>query len=180
MRVHQIPLERLSPDAFSPFGQVLAAGDRSPDFSRPLLDNWRFPFASDAPPRLQIMRYHTQQMRLTLFERHVFVTEARFPIDGAKGVIVVAGNTVEDDHPDPKAARAFLIDGSAGLMLKPGVWHGLDCFPVDRPHSDFLFLSDEKTEVEIETVGHGERTQLFDFAPVVEFVVTDPDGLMVR
>lgn len=172
-----IPLERLTTEAFAPCGTLIAAGLHRPDFARPKLQNWRLAFASDAPPRLQVMRYHAQPMVLSQFERHLCVTEVRCPIGDARGVLVVAGKTDGDAPPRPDAVRAFLIDGTAGVMLDPGVWHGLDCFPVGAPSADFLFLSDAATEDEIETVIAGTRTHIVDLGPDVVFEITDPSGL---
>ncbi len=78
MKFEPIAVEPLSKEAFSPYGQLLAAGSM-PDFQRPGLQNWRLPFHSDAPLRLQIMRYARQEKRLSLFERHLCVTEAPEP-----------------------------------------------------------------------------------------------------
>ena len=60
------------------------------------------------------------------------------------------------------------LDGSCGLLFTPGVWHSLDCFPVAAPHADFVLLSDQATEEEIEAWSHpsgGERTHVVDYAP---------------
>lgn len=182
----EIALEPLSPEAFAPYGEVISTAG-PPSFQRPLLDNWRLPFATDAAARLQIMRYHQQPMCLSRLERHIFVTEARFPIGGAAGVLVVGDDTdpsLPGAKPAPETLRAFLITG-AGVMLHPGTWHGLDCFPVGSATADFLFLSDAATEDEIETQAapmNGTRTHVadYDVSPGVRFVVTDPAGLMKR
>lgn len=176
MRKTAVPVRRLTADDFAPYGTLVAGGLGKPDFTRPKLENWRLGFAADAPLRLQVMRYHAQRMVLSQFERHLCVTETRCPIGGAQGVLVVAGQTDGDAPPCPDAVRAFLIDGP-GVMLKPGVWHLLDCFPVRAPSADFLFLSDSATEDKIETVASGARTQVVDLAPAV-FEIIDPDGLL--
>lgn len=182
-----VKLEALSEEAFAPYGWVLAGGRGTPTFSRPMLDFWKFPFDSDAPARLQIMRYHHEEMVFHRLERHLYVTEARFPASGASGVLIVGGKTATNDPndvPDPSAIRAFLLDGSCGIMFHKGVWHGLDCFPVKPPFSDFYFLVDEVTEREIETIGgpvSGKRTHVIDYATRdVSFRVTDPDGLAAK
>jgi len=40
--------------------------------------------------------------------------------------------------------RAFYIDGTKGINLKPGVWHWMP-FPLDR-EADFLLIFADKTE----------------------------------
>lgn len=178
-----IPVEPLTTERFAPFGQVLCAKDSPPDFERPLLANWRLPFDSDAQLRLQVMRYGHQPMRLSRFERHIRVTEARVPINKAKGVLVVAEG---GDAPEADAVRAFFLDGAAGIMFFKGVWHGLDCFPLAPPFCDFLMLSDSATEDEIEALDDnpvtGVRTQIYDFDPAqgMSFRIVDPDHLLTR
>ncbi len=165
---------------------MLEGGQGTPTFSRDKLDFWKFPFDSDAPLRLQVMRYHHQPMRLHRMERHMFVTEGRCPLNGAGGVLIVGGETDAADPtaaPEPEAVRAFLLDGSVGIMFRKGVWHGLDCFPLKPPYADFLFMVDEVTETEIETIGgptSGRRTHVFDYqaARGITFQVADPEGLL--
>ncbi|SDB44732.1 ureidoglycolate lyase [Bauldia litoralis] len=186
MSVVQIPIEPLTDESFAPFGWLLEAGGEPPFFSRPNLDLWRFPYAADAPARLQIMRYHRQPMRFSRLERHLFVTEARAPLNGARAVLVVAGDAESagtDRPPSPDTLRAFLIDGAAGVMFWPGVWHGLDCYPL-AAHADFIFLSDEATEVEIEALAapvSGTRTEVADYQDShgLVFEIVDPRRLMV-
>jgi ureidoglycolate hydrolase len=179
--IKDIEIEPLSATAFAPYGWLLAAGD-APDFERPGLKNWRLPYESDAELRLQVMRYSKQQRQLSMFERHIKVTEARSPIGDATAILVVAGSADQASIPDVSSVRAFYMDGTQGVMFRKGVWHGLDCFPVHHAHVDFLFLSDAATEDEIEASKdprQGIRTELFDFADQdTEFRITDPKGVM--
>lgn len=181
MRVESVEVEPLSKEAFEPYGHLLAAGS-IPDFQRPGLHNWRLPFHSDAPLRLQVMRYEAQPKQLSLFERHLCVTEARCPIGDAAAVMVVAGDPTQDAQPETGSVRAFYLDGIAGIMFHKGVWHGLNCFPARTHFVDYLFLSDAKTEDEIEASmepRQGVRTELFDFAEQqLTFRIIDPKGLL--
>ena len=163
--VRQIRLEPLEAVDFSPFGTVLAARPGPASFERPKLQNWRLPFVADAAPRLQIMRYHRQPMRFSRLERHRHVSETRCPLGGAAAVLIVAG-AADGGPPEPGAVRALRLHG-LGVMLHPGVWHGLDCYPLDADDADFLFLSDSATEDEIEALGapvSGLLTDVVDFA----------------
>lgn len=160
----------LTAEAFEPYGWVLQGGSGPGDFSRANLDLWCLPFHSDAPPRLQIMRYHHQAMVFSKLERHLAVTEARYPMNAGKAVLVVGAASNPTDRlapPDIAQVRAFILDGTKGIMFKKGTWHGLDCYPLTPPHVDFLFLSDTETEREIEgqsAPATGSRTEVFDFA----------------
>lgn len=166
----ELEVEPLTSDAFAPYGQLIAARDGVADYARPLLDVWHIGFRSDAPLRLQIMRYHEKPLTFTRLERHLRVTEGRVPLGGAEAVLAVAGKTGPDpdDRPDPSTVRAFRFDGSCGLLFAPGVWHSLDCFPIGAPYADFVLLSDEATEQEIEAwtgPQSGERTHVADYGP---------------
>jgi ureidoglycolate hydrolase len=186
MSMRDVPLEPLSAKGFAPYGWLLAGGDGPPSYARDGLELWRFPFESDAPLRLQVMRYHFQPMRFQRLERHLAVTEARFPAGGAAAVLIVAGATDASDPqaaPDPSDIRAFLLGGGRGVMFRPGIWHGLDCFPAAPPHADFLFMSDAATEEEIEAQPlpvSGRRTHVVDYAlrDGTTFRVVDPAGLL--
>lgn len=185
MREIKVPVEPLDRTAFAPFGLLLEAPLAPASYSRPNLDLWRLPFSADAPTRLQIMRYRFQPMRFSRLERHLAVTEARFA-SGATAVLVVAGDATSpgrEDPPSPDTLRAFLIGGSAGILFRPGVWHGLDCYPAAPPHADFLFLSDEQTETEIESQSRpvsGIRTEVVDYRERdgIVFAVSDPGDLL--
>jgi ureidoglycolate hydrolase len=165
----ELHVEPLSAEAFAPYGQLIAAGEGAADYARPLLDVWYLDYRADAPARIQIMRYHEKPMTFSRLERHIRITEGRIPLNGANGVIAVADATgaAPDDMPEPSSVRAFRLDGSCGLLFAPGVWHSLDCFPVAAPYADFVLLSDQATEDEIEAwtrPSSGERTHVVDYA----------------
>ncbi len=182
--VIEIAIEPLTRESFAPYGQLIAAGDGAPDYARPTLDVWHLDYASDAPFRIQIMRYSHKPMVFSRLERHQCVTEGRVPLNGARSVLAVAGATARDSlaAPDSGTLRAFLLDGSAGLMFKPGVWHSLDCFPLEPPHADYALMSDVATETEIEAGGSeapDARTNVVDYASQgIEFHIADVNGLI--
>ena len=171
----EVSMEPLSVGAFAPYGQLIAAREGQADYARPLLDVWHLGYRSDAPARVQIMRYHEQPMTFHRLERHVHVTEGRIPLGGASAVLAVAGPTGEeaDAMPDPASVRAFRFDGSCGILFAPGTWHSLDCFPLDARTADFVLLSDEATENEIESwrePASGRRTHICDYSDAgIEF-----------
>ncbi len=165
-----IEVELLTTEAFAPYGQLIAARDGAADYARPFLGVWHLDYRADAPLRPQVMRYLEKPMTFSKLERHIRVTEGRIPLDGGRAVLAVAGMTgaAPDDLPDPSSVRAFRFDGSCGLLFNPGVWHSLDCFPLGVPHADFVLLSDQATEDEIESwtrPSSGERTHVVDYAP---------------
>ncbi len=47
--------------------------------------------------------------------------------------------------------RAFLLDGTQGVILHREIWHALSRFTLSRgAHADFYFLTDIETQLEIE------------------------------
>ena len=183
-RLIDIPLERASAEAFLPFGQLIAKPEAPSLGDRPVQDYWRLPFDLDGRPELEIVRYRRQPWELDRLERHLHVTESRVALGGHSVILVVApparlGET--SAIPDPERLRAFLVDGSAGVMLHRGTWHALDCFPTSAAFVDFAFLSEAETVAELEgarRVGSAPRTEVADYdAMGLRFRVVDPAGL---
>lgn len=171
-----IPVAPLTPEAFAPYGRILApSGPR--DAGREGYDIWIQPFAAETRPRLQIVRYHARPFVVGLVERHLHVTEARQPLGGPPAIIVVA--EPGDAPPAPEALRAFRLDG-AGVMFHRGTWHAIDAYPESGTHADFLFLSEEATVNEL--FAHAgeppQRTQVFDFAAAGTEIVIDAKPLI--
>lgn len=185
--VVQIPLEPLTAEAFAPFGQMIAAQPRRPDWDRPPLRAWTLAFDADATARIQVMRYGDRTRSFTLVERHLHVTEGRFPLAGAVAIFAVAPATPLGTPPVPPAPdgfRAFLLDGSCGLILHKAVWHSLTCFPVGAETADFGLISDVATEAEFDSgdIAAARRSQVYDYlaGQDLRFAVTDPAGLCTR
>lgn len=182
--VTEIPLRLLTDEAFAPFGQLIAAQSRRPDWDRPPLQAWTLAFDADAAARIQVMRYGDLTRSFTMVERHLHVTESRFPLAGAAAIFAVAPATplgMPPVPPSPGSFRAFLLDGSCGLILHKGVWHSLTCFPVGAGTADFGLISDVATEAEFDSgdIAAARRSQIYDYLAEQDrrFVVTDPVGL---
>ena len=183
-RIVEIAVEPLTHEAFAPFGEIIGAAPRPPDWARPRLDAWKMRFSLDGTTELRVMRYHHQPARFSVVERHVTLTEGRVPMGGAQAIMVVgppAPASDPDAVPAPEAFRAFLLDGSVGIMMWRGTWHPLDCYPLKPPHADFGFFSEVEAENEIEHSAdprQGVRTQITDYLEThgLGFRVTDPAG----
>jgi ureidoglycolate lyase len=181
----EIVAEPLTAEAFAPFGEIVGGSSAPTDWTRPGLDAWKNTFRIEGKTELRVMRYHRQNPNLHVMERHVTVTESRMPLGGARVFMVVAPPSPADrpdEAPPPEAARAFYLDGTAGLMLSLGTWHALDCYVIGRDYADFAFISEVATEDEIETsidAFSGARTQITDYHDThdCEFTVVDPLGL---
>lgn len=179
-----VSLESLTAEAFAPFGQLIAAQPRRPDWDRPPLQAWTLAFDADAAARIQVMRYGDRTRSFTMVERHLHVTESRFPLAGAAAIFAVAPATppgIPPVPPSPDGFRAFLLDGSCGLILHKGVWHSLTCFPVGADTADFGLISDVATEAEFDSgdIATARRSQVYDYLAEqdLRFVITDSSRL---
>jgi ureidoglycolate lyase len=187
--VVQIRLERLSVEAFAPFGQLICARDDEPPiFGGAHLSSWRQDFEALGPTELMYIHYAHQEMAFSALERHFQVTQAFIPLGGAASVMVAAPPTDPDDWasvPEPAQLRAFHVPGTVGLMLWRGTWHALTRFPVGRDGAGFAFLTDARTQRELEQQQADgtppELTQQIDYGERfgVSFQVVDPDGILM-
>ncbi len=134
-RIQPVRIEPLTDEAFRPFGQVLGAGERAPDYRGGGGSyGWRVDFQADGRPRVSVSVAPFQGRRFTRLERHFHVTQTFVPLDGARAVVAVAPPTDPADReaiPAPETVRAFLIDGTRGYLLWKGTWHSIDRFPLD-------------------------------------------------
>lgn len=168
----RIKVSRLEPDAFAPFGQVLTASNRAPDFTGISSVGWKASFESDGPPEVMFFSSQYSGLRFSTLERHLQVTQTFIPLGGVPAVIAVAAPTDQGKLPAVEDVHAFLLDGSAGYILHRGTWHSLDRYPLYPPSSEIVIITDQTTQHELETVSQSDwqRTQAVDYS--AEFGVT--------
>jgi ureidoglycolate lyase len=162
VRIDVLPL---TAEAFEPFGEVLSAGEREPDFTGISSLGWRASFASDSPPEVMFYRSSYSGLRFSTLERHHAVTQSFVPLGHTPSVVAVAAPTSPDAAPDPGDIRAFLLDGTAGYVLKAGTWHSPDRYPLFRSPADIVIITDRATQQELETTPRGpwSRTEAVDY-----------------
>lgn len=166
IKLVRLPVEPLTSEAFAPFGEVLAAGEREPDFTGINSVGWRSRFASDSPAEVMFYRSQPSGLRFQMLERHHYVTQGFVPLGEHRSVIAVAAPTSDDAEPAPEDLRAFLLDGSAGYLLHAGTWHVLDRFPLGNNPVDVVIITDHATQAELEGNPQGPwtRTEAVDYA----------------
>src|SRR5262245_46379110 len=72
--VHELRVEPLTEEAFAPFGQVISAKARTPDFKTDSgTEGWAVDFRSGRP-LVMLLRTVYQGLRFTKLERHLNVT----------------------------------------------------------------------------------------------------------
>jgi ureidoglycolate lyase len=140
---HEIRAHPLTAEAFAPFGHLIAPRTGAPDYRGASgTEGWHMPFEAGRP-LLSLLRTPFAGLRFTKMERHVHVTQAFVPLGGSSAVVAVAPPS---DVLRIENIRAFLLDGSAGYVMRRGTWHSLDRFPLAPPHSDFLMITDHETQ----------------------------------
>jgi ureidoglycolate hydrolase len=145
--VQQVPIEPLTEDAFAPFGQLISAKARTPDFKTESgTEGWAVDFGSGRP-LIMLLRTVYQGLRFSKLERHFNVTQSFLPLGGSPAVVAVAPPSADRASvPAPAAIRAFLLDGSQGYALARGTWHSLDRFPLYPPDTRWVILTDHETQ----------------------------------
>ncbi|MBM3503175.1 MAG: hypothetical protein FJX65_04810 [Alphaproteobacteria bacterium] len=163
LRVHRVNAEPLERRSFAPFGDVLTPhGERldnrdllSHGYARmsdpvpdrrladfDVLDYWGgVASITREPMRLGYLRTKQRPLAFSWFERHLKGTQAFVPLAGQDSIFAVAPPSAMDDPralPDLAQVRAFRLDGTAGVNIRPGVWHWTP-FPVGKS-ADFIIL----------------------------------------
>ncbi|WP_096786660.1 ureidoglycolate lyase [Rhodobacter sp. CZR27] len=123
-----IRTEPLTPAAFAPFGDVLAA-EGEPDrlINQGLCGRWhdraRLDFGSDGRAGISIFRAEARSLpyRLEMVERHPDGSQAFLPMTENPFLVIVA----PDEGGRPGRPRAFLTAPGEGVNLHRGTWHGV-------------------------------------------------------
>lgn len=122
-----VRIEPLTPEAFAPFGDIIALRDapdmvinqgmcgRHHDLGRVDFGTGRAGISLfDAKPR-------SLPCKVDLVERHPLGSQAFLPLNGVPFLVVVA----PDAGGKPGPLRAFLTAGTQGINLLRGTWHGV-------------------------------------------------------
>ena len=146
-RVHQIRIEPLTAEAFTPFGRLIDIGTRTPDYvAASGTQGWHVEFESGRP-LVSLLRTPFQGLQFRTMERHFHVSQAFIPLGGEHAAVAVAPPS--EDEPRLGEIRAFLLDGSKGYVLHKGTWHSLDRFPLRPPDTRFVMLTDHETQEDL-------------------------------
>lgn len=117
-----LPITPLSPDAFSPFGQLI-----SPSEDGESLGDADAQLKLDAgTPRFYIMKLHGRGLVFSQITRHRRVTQCLASVGGAPWFIALAPpGDVHDPEAKPRHEdiRAFHIPGDVAIKLHVGTWH---------------------------------------------------------
>jgi ureidoglycolate lyase len=156
--VRKIAVNRLTPETFAPFGQVIAPTEDGTPFE-----------AQDAAlelsrgtPRFYIMQLPRRGLRFRQITRHREVTQCLAAVGGKSWLIAVAPPG-KLEEPALEEISAFKIPGDVAIKLHRGSWHAGPFFEDDEISFFNLELADTN-EVDHQTC-HLDQT----FGAVFEF-----------
>jgi len=119
-----VPVRPLTPEAFAPYGRVFMAQPAptaASGFGAVRFEESDFT-GGRAIMQLQIVRW--RELAFTHMEQHSSFTQAFLPADGKPAVFVVATPVAgPGSAPDLARMKAFLLDGTQGILLGKGTWH---------------------------------------------------------
>ncbi len=178
-----ILVERLTEEAFAPFGTVIGVKPQAGD---PLLfgsDTVKWRTAHNFDPgeggvtEFVWVNYGRKPLMVEKLECHRLTQQAFIPLGGSVPLIHVlappADDVMADEiYPDMSRAQAFLIDGSMGVSLKRGCWHAH--FSLGE-WANWLMITRRSTTVEIEASKGGDGA-LQKLTETVVREVTDAQG----
>jgi ureidoglycolate lyase len=142
----RLDVEELTPQAFAPFGRVIARPERSSDAEGP---GWRWwaettLLAGDGRPfGVGYLDLEPSDPRFDWAERHMRTQEA--VLATSADLLLYVGPA---DHPEEPSRlpsferfRAFRVRSGSGVVMDRAVWHGAP-FTVDRPSSAVVLIQE--------------------------------------
>jgi ureidoglycolate lyase len=132
-----LTVQPLTPEAFAPFGQVIAPEpdggvfgphDAQLDINRGI-------------PRFYTMSLKARPSKFRYITRHMRVTQCLASCGNKAWLIAVAPPNDPDNpkaKPDPNAIKAFLVPGNIAIKLDRSTWHAGPFF--NGPGADFFNL----------------------------------------
>ena len=114
----------VSQDAFAPYGQVLAGRPGDPDERDITFQPVEEVDLSGGRPIMAALTFRWRELSFTHMEQHASFTQAFLPADG-RPVLVVVARPVSGPGSDPDFSdlKAFILDGTQGILLGKGIWH---------------------------------------------------------
>jgi ureidoglycolate hydrolase len=141
--------ERLTADAFAPFGHTLdRPKDREPELKGERSAGWLMPFDAAGDPAVLTLWTRYGPQTVDAIERHDAVTQTFVCVSGAPAVLVVAPGLDRRGRSEPPALddlRAFVVNPGQGFVLDRGAWHAPDRLPLREPGTAFVCFSDTQT-----------------------------------
>ena len=121
-----IKVQKLTPEAFAPYGQVLTVEGREAG-GNPASHFW-YPqvVVLDHPTSINLMRVVPREFTVKDFEAHDQTTENLIAMDGDLIVAVAAAGDLKEE-----TVAAFYVPCGPGVSFAPSVWHYVP-FPMGK------------------------------------------------
>jgi ureidoglycolate hydrolase len=117
--IEQIKAELITPQAFSPYGQVISASKDGKIFdsedAQLVLDK--------GIPRFYIMQLQKRGTKFHTITRHVQCTQCLGSLQGKDWLIAVCPPNNQLNEPELAKIKAFRIPGNCFIKLNIGTWH---------------------------------------------------------
>jgi ureidoglycolate hydrolase len=174
----KIRVEQLTETNFAAFGTVLGASDmKRPNLTDAISNVWLgmsdlMGIGASPGRHITFLQIHSKPAKNNKIEKHETSAEAFIPMEGTSILMVVpAEATHSKGHPDMSKCRAFLMDGSKGVLIKPGTWHAVP-YPLSDEATYVVLVDDAiiaKNDLHVTPVEEVE----FDLLGIKDFVETD-------
>jgi ureidoglycolate hydrolase len=133
--------QSVTPETFKKFRKLIMIHHKDKPFEDgPMATAWLDVVEFDATPRTTILLTTKRRpMIVEKMERHLKTAEWWTMIDGRCVVTFAEGKRpgAADDEPDPAKISVFIMDGVAGYITNPGVWHW-PAFPLAETTTQFV------------------------------------------
>ena len=156
-QIKRVKIEKLTEEAFEPFGDILGPKDRPPDWKSGAGPPTWFPnFSVDGTVKVAYASYTYEkpptEYVFHVLEQHRSVTQSAIPLEGKPCILTVAPPTDWRTKPDVDKIRAFLLDGTRGVVLGKLTWHNHDApmvLPMYPPTFNIITIHEAETYQDI-------------------------------
>jgi len=170
----KIKVERLTEKNFAEFGNVLGASEaKKPNIQDEISNVWLglsdlMGIGSTKANHITFLQIHSKPAKNNKIEKHQTSAEAFIPMQGTSILMVVPAEAANSKGlPDMTRCRAFLMDGSKGVIMKPGTWHTVP-YPLTDEATYIVLVDDAiipKNDIHITQIEEVE----FDLGDITEF-----------
>ena len=174
----KIKVENLTETNFAKFGNVLGVSEvKSPNIKDDISNVWLgmsdlMGIGVNPGKQITFLQIHSKPVINNKIEKHETSAEAFIPMQGMSILMVVPSEAIDrDGRPDMTKCRAFLMDGSKGVLMKPGTWHAVP-YPLSDEATYIVLVDDaiiSKNDLHVTSVEEVE----FDLLDIKEFAGRD-------
>ncbi len=121
----KLTLQKLSKEAFAPYGDVIMPQERTPDIANDQIDYWDNIAeikSLQGMGSLGLLRVKKTPAILKNMVKLFDSTESYITLDGNPSIEFVA-LCDKDGKPDESTLKAFLLEGGQGVVIAKQVWH---------------------------------------------------------